>query len=205
MNICVYGASSNRLEQSYISAVETFGFQLAQHGHHLVFGGGAQGLMGAVARGVRKGGGNITGVAPSFFNADGILYRDCTEFIYTETMRQRKQIMEEHADAFVMVPGGIGTFEEFFEILTLKQLGRHEKAIACLNVNGFFDTMIALLEQTVKEKFMSEACRELYRFFDTGEELLDYLEHYEYVTLSVNQTKYVTDSGKFDASDEKIR
>ncbi len=191
MNICVYGASSNKLDRSYITVVEEFGFQLAKRGHHLVFGGGSEGLMGAAARGVHKGGGNITGVAPSFFNVDGILYQDCTEFIYTETMRERKQIMEDKADAFVMVPGGIGTFEEFFEILTLKQLRRHKKAIACLNINGFFDTMIAMLEETIEGHFMAPACRELYRFFDKSEEVLDYLERYEYIGLSVEQTKHI--------------
>ncbi|MBE7043597.1 MAG: TIGR00730 family Rossman fold protein [Ruminococcaceae bacterium] len=191
MNICVYGASSNKLDQSYISAVEEFGLQIAKRGHHLVFGGGAQGLMGATARGVHKGGGNIVGVAPSFFDVDGILYQDCTEFIYTETMRERKQIMEDRADAFVMVPGGIGTFEEFFEILTLKQLGRHQKAIACFNVNGFFDTMIAMLEEAIEGHFMAPACRELYRFFEKPEEILDYLERYEYTALSVDQAKHI--------------
>lgn len=191
MNICVYGASSNKLDQSYILAVEEFGFQMAKRGHNLVFGGGAQGLMGAVARGVHKGGGQITGVAPSFFNVDGILYQDCTEFIYTETMRERKQIMEDRADAFVMVPGGIGTFEEFFEILTLKQLGRHQKAIACLNVNGFFDTMITMLEEAIEKHFMAPANRELYRFFEKPEEILDYLERYEYTALSIEQTKHI--------------
>ncbi len=191
MNICVYGASSNKLDQSYILAVEEFGFQMAKRGHNLVFGGGAQGLMGAAARGVHKGGGQITGVAPSFFDVDGILYQDCTEFIYTETMRERKQIMEDRADAFVMVPGGIGTFEEFFEILTLKQLGRHQKAIACLNVNGYFDTMNTMLEEAIEGHFMAPANRELYRFFEKSEEILDYLERYEYIALSVEQTKHI--------------
>lgn len=191
MNICVYGASSAKVEQSYIDAVEDLGFQLAKRGHGLVFGGGAQGLMGAAARGVSRGGGQIVGVAPSFFNVDGVLYQECTEFIYTKTMRERKQIMEDRADAFVMVPGSIGTFEEFFEILTLKQLGRHQKAIACFNVNGFFDTMITLLEELIEKQFMAPACRELYRFFDRPEELLDYLERYEQPFFEVEQTKHL--------------
>ena len=102
-------------------------------------------MMGAVARGMTEVGGEILGVAPGFFNVDGILYEKCTEFIYTETMRQRKQIMEDRADAFVMTAGGIGTFEEFFEILTLKQLGRHNKPIAILNTNGYYDAMEQIL------------------------------------------------------------
>lgn len=191
MNICVYGASSNTLDSSYIQAVEALGLQMAQRGHHLVFGGGARGLMGAAARGVSQGGGNIVGVAPSFFNVDGILYQDCTELIYTETMRERKQIMEDRADAFIMVPGGIGTFEEFFEILTLKQLGRHQKAIVGFNVNGFFDTMTAMIESAIQQNFVAPPCRKLYQFFDKAEDVLDYLEQYRPEPLTADQTKFI--------------
>ena len=90
---------------------------MADRGHNLVYGAGGQGLMGAVARGVHEKNGNIVGVVPSFFNVDGVLFGDCNELIFTETMRERKQIMEDRSDAFIMTPGGIGTFEEFFEIL----------------------------------------------------------------------------------------
>ncbi len=90
------------------------GKKLAERGHTLVlFGAGARGLMGAAARGASAGNGEIVGVAPTFFNVDGIIYGKCTELIRTETMRERKQIMEDRSDAFIMVPGGIGTFEEF--------------------------------------------------------------------------------------------
>jgi len=178
MNICVYGASSSAIDGSYIAAAERLGTALAARGHGLIFGGGASGLMGAVARGVHSRGGPILGVAPSFFNVDGVLYPHCTEFLYTETMRERKQLMEDRADAFVMVPGGIGTLEEFFEILTLKQLGRHKKAIAVLNTNGYFDGMTALLDAAVREGFLAETCRTLYAGFAEPEPMLDYLEAY---------------------------
>ena len=101
-----------------------------------MYGAGANGLMGAVARGVCEENGTIIGVTPSFFNVDGILFENVSELITTETMRERKQIMEDKADAFIVTPGGIGTLEEFFEILTLKQLGRHGKAIVIFNQNG---------------------------------------------------------------------
>ena len=122
MKICVYGASSNSIDKKYIEAGERLGSLMAARGHTLVFGGGANGLMGAVARGEAEVRGEIIGVAPTFFNVDGILFPDCTDFVYTETMRERKQKMEELSDAFVMTPGGIGTIEEFFEILTLSHL-----------------------------------------------------------------------------------
>lgn len=180
MNICVYGASSPDIDPIFFEETEKLGRMMAGKGHGLVFGGGAQGLMGAAARGVHEMGGQIIGVAPTFFrNVDGILYEHCTEFVYTETMRERKQIMEDRSDAFVVTPGGIGTFEEFFEILTLKQLGRHQKPIVIFNVMGYFDSMKAMMENAIQKAFMKPVCRELYVFLDTPEDILEYLEQYK--------------------------
>lgn len=179
MNICVYGASSNIIDSAYLAAGEALGRAMAKKGHGLVFGGGASGMMGAVARGMTAENGTILGIAPSFFNVDGILYDKCTEFIYTETMRQRKQIMEERADAFVMTPGGIGTFEEFFEILTLKQLGRHNKPIAVLNTGGYYDNLWRMMQTAVEQNFMKAACLDLCGMFDDVDALVTYLEEYQ--------------------------
>jgi len=99
MNVCVYGASSTQIDTAYITATEALGEALAKAGHGLVYGAGGAGLMGAVARGMTRGGGNIVGVVPSFLKVDGILYEHCDEMVYTETMRQRKQIMDERSDA----------------------------------------------------------------------------------------------------------
>lgn len=178
MNICVYGASSNDINKRYIGETEKLGLIMAQHGHNLVYGGGANGVMGAVARGVTAGAGKVIGVAPTFFNADGILYDKCTELIPTKTMRERKQIMEDKADAFIMAPGGIGTYEEFFEILTLKQLSRHNKAIAVYNVGGFYNKLMDFLEHGIEEGFMTPACHKLFKLFDNAEEMLSYIESY---------------------------
>ena len=175
MNICVYGASSNKIDKKYIAAGEELGRLLAAAGHTLVFGGGDNGLMGAAARGVAEKGGKIIGVAPSFFNVDGMLFQNCTEFIYTETMRERKAKMEELSDAFVMTAGGIGTFEEFFEILTLKQLGRHQKPIAVLNTNGYFDSLLSQLSECVKGEFMTEKCLNLFTVCETPRDVLSAL------------------------------
>ncbi len=176
MNICVYGASSNEIDAAYIEAGEALGYAMAKRGHGLVFGGGQKGLMGAAARGMTRGGGSIIGVAPRFFDVEGVLYQQCTEFIFTDTMRQRKAIMEERSDAFIMTPGGIGTFEEFFEILTLRQLGRHEKGIAILNTKGYYEPLRQMLEQAIEQGFLRPECRGLCGFFDEPETLLDYLE-----------------------------
>lgn len=191
MNLCIYGASSNQIDPAYMMAVEELGRKLAQRGHGLVFGGGAQGLMGAAARGVTAQQGYILGVAPSFFNVDGVLYEHCTEFIYTETMRERKQIMEDRADGFIMVPGGIGTYEEFFEMLTLKQLGRHSKPIAILNLGGYYDLLQQMLEQTIQQGFMKPACRQLYGIFADVDAMLDYLEQAQMAPVSAKDMKNI--------------
>lgn len=179
MKICIYGASSTQIDPEYITKTEELGRILAKRGHSMVYGGGAQGLMGAAARGVHQMNGEITGIAPTFFmNVDGVLYDQCTSFIYTETMRERKQLMEEQSDAFIVTPGGIGTFEEFFEILTLKQLGRHTKPIVIFNILGYFDSMKDMMEDAIEKQFMKATCRELYTFLDDPEEVMDYLEQY---------------------------
>lgn len=188
MNICVYGAASNKIDRRYIEQTQALGEAMAKQGHTLVFGGGASGVMGAVARGMSHGGGKIIGVAPTFF-ADGVLYPQCTEFHHTETMRQRKQIMEDNADGFIMAPGGIGTFEEFFEILTLKQLNRHEKPIVVFNVGGYYDKLLAFMDDAAAEGFMSESCKELYHTADTVDEALAYLAHYEAHMRSTEEYK----------------
>lgn len=176
MNICVYGASSNLIRGEYIAAGEKLGYALAEKRHSLIFGGGAGGMMGAVARGAFSCGGAIIGIVPEFFNVDGVIFDGCTELIFTDTMRTRKQKMENMADAFVMLPGGIGTFDEFFEILTLKQLGRHGKPVAVLNTEGYFDELLKMLEKAVKENFMLDRCMELFSLSESPEEIICELE-----------------------------
>lgn len=189
MNICVYGASSKSIDEKYIKAGEALGEQMAERGHTLVFGGGGHGMMGAVARGVKKGGGKVIGVAPSFFNVDGVLFDGCDEFIYTETMRERKQIMEDRSDAFIAAPGGVGTFEELFEIITLKQLGRHSKPVAVFNVNGYYSGIKDMFERAVEESFMTRACLSLFGMTEDEGDILDYLEGYKAEELDLTTFK----------------
>lgn len=176
MNICLYGASSPDIDSYYCDRVFELGREIALRGHTLVFGAGASGLMGAAARGVTSANGKLIGIVPSFFNVDGILYDKCTEIIYTEDMRSRKKLMEEKADAFITVPGGIGTYEEFFEILTLKQLGRHRKPMALFNIENYYDGIISALENTAEKGFMKKECLRLFGAFDNAYEMLNALE-----------------------------
>ncbi len=179
MKICIYGASSNDIDRAFITAGEELGRQIAQCGHTVVFGGGASGLMGAVARGAEKENGKIIGICPSFFNVDGALFQNCTDMIYTKTMSERKTLLEEMSDAFIVTPGGIGTFDEFFETITLRQLCIHTKPIAILNTNGYFDPMIQMLQSAVQKKFMPQTNMDLFYASDNAKELLKYLDSYK--------------------------
>ncbi len=173
MTICVYGASSDKLDRSYLAAAYELGSLIALRGDKLVFGGGNSGIMGACARGAADAAGEVLGIAPRFFDEPGILFDRCTDFLFTETMRERKQAMEETAEAFIALPGGIGTFEEFFEILTLKQLGRHAKPIAVLNTMHYYEPMDAMLRAAADGGFMSESCFQLFDLCRTPAEALE--------------------------------
>ena len=181
MKITVYGAASGAISEKYVSAVEALGVRLAERGHDLVFGGGKTGLMGAVARGVKKGGGKILGIVPEFFRKKEyeILFDDCDERIWTADMYERKRLLEEKCDAFIVAPGGMGTYDEFFGIVTTKQLDRHFKPIAVYNIDGFYDDLKRFIEHAVAERFIKGKCFELFRFFDTTKGLFEYLENYE--------------------------
>ncbi len=191
MRICVYGAASNEIDKSFITAGENLGREMGRRNHSLIFGGGANGLMGATARGVSEFDGEIIGIAPKFFNVDGALYDKCDELIRTTTMRERKQLMEEKSDAFIVTPGGIGTFEEFFEILTLRSLDRHKKPIAILNTNGYYNGMISFLKNSVEQNFMKPSNLELFLLSENPDEILDFLENYSDTENKINSTRFI--------------
>lgn len=175
MNVCMYGASSNSISQVYFDKASEFGQNLAKLGHVLIYGGGNSGVMGAAAVAALENGGKVVGIAPYFFKEGNHLLDECSEFFYTQTMRERKQLMEEKADVFVMMPGGIGTFEEFFEILTLKQLARHDKKIIIANINGYFNPLLAMLEKAVNEQFLQSNHLQLFSVCNSIDEIFDLL------------------------------
>ncbi len=180
MKICVFGASSAHIDDKYVQNVEDLGEKAAKRGHSLVFGAGAHGLMGAAARGFKRGGGYIHGVIPEFFRDDGVepIYDGCDKITYTKTMAERKQTMEADADAYIIVPGGVGTFEEFFEVLTLKQLGRHNSAMVLYNIFGYYDELEKFMQVVTDRKFITFECNELYKTIADADGALDYLENY---------------------------
>ncbi len=155
MNICIYGASGQEIETVYFEEVEALGRMLGKEKHTLIFGGGATGLMGAAARGFKKEGAKIIGISPSFFHIPGVLYEECDELILTKTMGERKQKMDEMSDVFLAVPGGIGTLDEFFEMITLRQVGQCDKPVILYNCNGFYDGLLQFMNQMAEGKFMA--------------------------------------------------
>ena len=174
-NICVFASSSAKLADVYKKEAAALGRAIAQKGLGIVFGAGTEGLMGALARGAAECGGRIIGVIPDALNVKGIVYEYCTALYDTRTMRERKMIMEQQADAFIALPGGFGTLEEILEIITLKQLGYHEKPIALLNANGFYDHLIAQFDETVAQDFASRYVLSLFGVFDNVTDTLSYL------------------------------
>lgn len=196
MRICVYGAASDKISEKYKQAGENLGKTLATRGHGLVFGGGDNGLMGAVARGVYACGGEIIGVSPKFFNVDGVLYPNCTELIYTDTMRERKKILEDSSDAFIIAPGGVGTLDEFFEILTLKQLQQHNKPIAIFDFCGYFKGIIDWMKTATEKEFISDITMDLFKISDDIDEILEYIENYVPKKEDINRLRNILEEKK---------
>lgn len=156
-SICVYCGSSQGRGETYVSAGQTLGRTIAEAGLRLVYGGGTRGIMGAVARGTIEAGGKVTGIIPRFLinkEAAQSALGQLDDVVVTEDMHTRKHKMFEESDAFVALPGGIGTLEEVVEIMTWGQLGRHRKPIAFVNINGFWDPMLALLDHMRAEGFV---------------------------------------------------
>jgi len=175
--IGVYCASSNHVAPRYFAVAETAGRLLAESGYTLLYGGGDVGLMGRLARAVHAHGGRVVGVIPERLKArEGVAYDVADEMITTETMQQRKAIIFTRADAFLVLPGGFGTLEEFMEVLTLRQLGYHDKAIALVNPDGFYDPLLTLFEHFYAEYFAHAYVRDLYYVAADPQDALRYLE-----------------------------
>lgn len=176
--ICVYSSSSDEIGGEYFQVAEELGKCLAQNGYTLVYGGGGIGLMGAMARSAHGYGGKVIGIIPEALNRKGIVYEGADQVIITKTMRERKQKMEDLAEAFLVMPGGFGTLEEFLEILTLKQLQYHNKPVVVLNINGFYQPLLDMFERVYELKFAKEAYREFYFVAGGAVEALGYIRDY---------------------------
>lgn len=153
--ICVYGGASEAISETHKNAVEELCGDLANQGYSLVYGAGATGCMGAAARGFRNNGGYIMGVTPRFMGEFEHIF-NCDNNVIVDTMAERKTLMEKHADVYLIAPGGIGTMDEFFQIITLKYLEQMETPIVVLNLDGFYDSLLALLDSLIAQKAAGE-------------------------------------------------
>jgi len=174
--LCVYCASSDRLDPKYYAAAAELGREMVMRGWGLVYGGGKTGMMGAVARAVKQNGGRVVGVIPEFMKARELAYDEADELVTVITMRERKLIMETRADAFVALPGGWGTLEEILEILTLRQLDVVRKPCVFLNQDGFYDPLLALFDRMLADRFFKPSNLALFRVANTVAEIFSQIE-----------------------------
>jgi len=174
--LCVYCASSDRIDPKYATAATLLGKLMVEQGWGLVYGGGKTGLMGAVARSVKSNGGHVVGVIPDFMKARELAFDEADELITVITMRERKLLMETRADAFVTLPGGFGTLEEIMEILTLRQFHVVKKPCVFLNQDGFYDDLLRLFEKMLAEKFFKPSNMDLFRVANTVEDVFSQIE-----------------------------
>lgn len=154
MRICLYGSGSPDIDEIYTDEAYRLGCEIALRGHSLVFGGGDTGMMGACAKGVRDNNGKSLGIAPPWIGNFEPLCDECSEFMYVDSMDERKNKFVENSDAFIISPGGIGTLDEFFEIITLKKLKQHDKEIIVFNISCFFDTMLKMIDEMSEKGFL---------------------------------------------------
>jgi uncharacterized protein (TIGR00730 family) len=171
-NICVYCGSNTGKDPAYLAAAQSLGRYMAEAGIGLVYGGGGLGLMGEIARSVLAHNGRVTGIIPEFLSQRERVLRDADELIVVEDMHQRKKLMFDRSDAFVALPGGIGTLEELVEQLTWAQLGRHSKPIILLNIDGFWEPFLALLQHMSREQFIRPDMDVRYITVDRPEDVL---------------------------------
>jgi uncharacterized protein (TIGR00730 family) len=174
-SLCVYCGSRPGKLESFTQTAKAVGEWIGQHKGQLVYGGGNNGLMGIVAAATQQAGGRVVGIIPHALAEMELARDDCDEFYLVDNMHQRKQMMAERADAFLALPGGIGTFEEFFEVWTWRQLGYHNKPIGLLNVDGYYDGLLAFMRSTVNDGFVSDWQMNLIQQSSNLEQLLPLL------------------------------
>ena len=182
-SVCVYCGSSPGLLPEYLVAASKFGRLLASRGITVVYGGGKVGLMGAVADGALAAGGRVIGIIPKMMIAKEVAHRGLTELHAVHSMHERKTKMADLSDAFVALPGGVGTLEEIFEVFTWTQLGLHAKPCAFLNVAGFYDSLFAFIQNLVAQRFLKMQYLNSLLLETDMDQLLARLQAYEHVSV----------------------
>ena len=174
-SVCVYCGSRNGVSPAYAEVARTVGHWIGKHQGQLVYGGGNNGLMGLVAQATAQAGGRVVGIIPKALQSHENTRTACDEVHVVDTMHERKRMMAERADVFLALPGGIGTFEEFFEVWTWRQLGYHDKPVGLLNTEGYYDGLLAFAQHSVTQGFLSDWQLDLIKCHDQPETLLQEL------------------------------
>jgi uncharacterized protein (TIGR00730 family) len=175
-SLCVYCGSSNRVAHRYLEAAFAFGRIIGRAGVQLVYGGGRVGLMGRVADGALVEGGRVVGIIPRHLHDSEVAHGAISELLVVESMHERKRLMAERADAFAVLPGGLGTLDELFEILTWRQLGLHDKPIALVDLDGYWQPLLAMIGRIEAERFAGPTNGSLFRLVTGIDEVLPALE-----------------------------
>ena len=177
-SICVFCGSSQAVKGNYKSVATELGREIARRGADLIYGGASIGLMGCVARGVHEEKGRVIGILPEFFRKKDIEYLDADELIVTKDMRERKAKMDEKSDAFIVLPGGIGTLEETMEILSMRQLKLTNKPLVFINTDGFYDKLNETFSSMIERKFAKENIRNMFVMIPNPKNALEYIFNY---------------------------
>ena len=177
-SICVFCGSSQAVGESYKSVATELGREIGRRGADLVYGGASIGLMGCVARGVHEEKGKVIGILPEFFRKKDIEYLDADELIVTKDMRERKAKMDERSDAFIVLPGGIGTLEETMEILSMRQLKLTNKPLVFISTGGFYDKLNETFASMIEKKFAKENIRNMFEMKSDPKGALEYIFSY---------------------------
>lgn len=176
MKICIYGAALDEIPENYRKGAEDFGRALAKRGHSLLFGGGKHGCMGAVARGVAAEGGEVSAITPDFLNQGDDLFQPCHRVVRTRDLAERKQLFSVLGDAFVVLPGGIGTMDEYYEMYELASFGKLKKPLVLFNMDHYYDLIEQMNRRFVDEGFLPPERAAVSRTCSTAEEVLDVVE-----------------------------
>lgn len=188
-NIGVFCASSNQLEKVFYKTAQALGTAIARQGWNLVYGGTNCGLMYEVAKTTMLHGGETIGILPECIRSRGVAANDLTQLIIASDMKERKELLRQHSDAFIAMPGGWGTLEEITEVVTLKQLGEHQKPIVFLNAGGYYNRFFEFMKESAEQGFVSPVYEGLYLVTEKVEEAIRYILHYQ---PSKTKPKYIS-------------
>ncbi len=178
--ICVFASSANNIDKKYYLEACNLGIEIAKYQYDIVYGGSTRGLMGEVTKNAKQNGSKITGVMPEKLYNLGINEGNCTKFILTKGMRERKAKMDELSQAVIALPGGFGTLEELSEMIVQKQLGYNNKPIVLLNTNGFYNNLIAFYNQIIEENFAPKVTCDICHFANNAQDAINYIKNYQY-------------------------